>query len=159
MSYNFNSIVGKNEVNELREMIFRRAREKAREVESNEQTEIMDLARNSFVSEHNPFSQIVNETKQEIENTTVKTQAQEAVKSEEIPEGIGFPMRRSNEDMQKQTTVMNEQVVARTINNNMAEARAALSNKKSFMGALDFLNSQAAVSLMRTRADKFEIVV
>ena len=46
-----------------------------------------------------------------------------------------------------------------TIQNNMAEAREALSSKKSFMGALNFLNSQAAVSLMRTRADKFEIVV
>ena len=44
------------------------------------------------------------------------------------------------------------------INNNMAEAREALSNKKSFMGALNFLNSQAAVSLIRTRADKFEIM-
>jgi hypothetical protein len=41
----------------------------------------------------------------------------------------------------------------------MEEARKTLSNKKSFMGALNFLNSQAAVSLMRTRADKFEIVV
>ena len=44
------------------------------------------------------------------------------------------------------------------INNNMAEAREALSSKKSFMGALNFLNSQAAVSLIRTRADKFEIM-
>ena len=41
----------------------------------------------------------------------------------------------------------------------MRETREALTNKKIFMGALNFLNSQAAISLMRTRADKFEIVV
>ena len=39
-----------------------------------------------------------------------------------------------------------------------AEARIGLENKKTFMGALDFLNSQAAVSLMRTRSDKFEAI-
>jgi hypothetical protein len=34
----------------------------------------------------------------------------------------------------------------------MMEARDGLTNKKSFMGALSFLNSQAAVSLLNKRA-------
>ena len=41
----------------------------------------------------------------------------------------------------------------------MMEARAALGNKATFMGALNFLNSQAAISLVKTRADKFEMIV
>ena len=40
----------------------------------------------------------------------------------------------------------------------MLEAREALSNKKGFVGALNFLNAQAAVSLARTRTDKFEVI-
>ena len=40
----------------------------------------------------------------------------------------------------------------------MQEARAGLSNKKSFMGALNFLNSQAAISLIKTRGNKFEML-
>ena len=59
----------------------------------------------------------------------------------------------------QQNNVINNQITSSAINNNMREAREALTNKKSFMGALNFLNSQAAISLMRTRADKFEIVV
>jgi hypothetical protein len=35
----------------------------------------------------------------------------------------------------------------------MREAREGLANKKSFMGALEFLNSQAAVSLLNKRAN------
>ena len=59
----------------------------------------------------------------------------------------------------QQNQVINNQITSSAINSNMREAREALTNKKSFIGALNFLNSQAAVSLMRTRADKFEIVV
>ena len=36
----------------------------------------------------------------------------------------------------------------------MMEAHKELSNKKSFMGALEFLNSQAAASLLNKRAGK-----
>ena len=57
-----------------------------------------------------------------------------------------------------QSKLLNEQQVSAAVTNNMQEARVGLSNKQSFMGALNFLNSQAAISLIKTRADRFEVV-
>ena len=74
---------------------------------------------------------------------------------------IGFSQKKRPENVQikQRNDIINEQIASKAIQNNMVEARAALSSKQSFMGALNFLNSQAAVSLIRTRADKFEMVV
>ena len=57
-SYNYDSIVSRNEAEALKEMIFKRARERAdaldKEVKtsytSDIQNDVMDLARDSFVS-------------------------------------------------------------------------------------------------------------
>lgn len=146
MSYNFDSIVGKHEADALKEMIFRRARERAESMNEEEQNDIMNMARDSFVSKNNPFSQIV-------EN------AQKAVENEPKDNGLGFPQREVKPRAAEQARTVQEQAAASAINNTMMEARSGLENRKSFMGALEFLNSQAAVSLMRTRADKFEAVV
>ena len=165
MSYKFDSIVGKNEAAALKEMIFKRAQERAQSFNEEEQDDVMDMARNSFVSKDNPFSRIIDNnnlnndntvrTKSDTlpaENAPKKVQANNAPAKEEI----GFPQR---EIKLQQNQVINNQITTMQINNNMAEAREALSSKKSFMGALNFLNSQAAISLIRTRADKFEVVV
>ncbi len=146
MSYNFDSIVGKHEADALKEMIFRRARERAESMNEVEQNDIMDMARDSFVSKNNPFSQIV-------EN------AQKAVENEPKNNGLGFSQREAKPRAIEQVRTVQEQATASTINNTMIEARSGLENRKSFMGALEFLNSQAAVSLMKTRTDKFEAVV
>ena len=152
MSYKFDSIVSKNEAAALKDMIFKRAQERAKSFNEDAQADVMDMARDSFVSKDNPFSKIIENTKPE--NKTVEP---EAVEKKQKDDGVGFPMPKEVKLQQNQ--VINNQITSSAINSNMREAREALTNKKSFMGALNFLNSQAAVSLMRTRADKFEIVV
>lgn len=155
MSYKFDSIVNKHEADALKDMIFKRARERAKAFNEDTQSDVMDMARESFVSKNNPFSKIIENTNNINPEQQVKNK-QEVVVEPQEKDDIGFPVK---ELKLQQNRNINSQLTAATINNNMAEAREALSNKKSFMGALNFLNSQAAVSLMRTRADKFEVVV
>ncbi len=152
MSYKFDSIVSKNEAAALKDMIFKRAQERAKSFNEDAQADVMDMARDSFVSKDNPFSKIIENTKPE-NNTAVA----EVVETKQKDDSVGFPMPK--EVKLQQNNVINNQITSSAINGNMREAREALTNKKSFMGALNFLNSQAAISLMRTRADKFEIVV
>lgn len=154
MSYKFDSIVNRNEAAALKEMIFKRAQERAQVMSEDTQSDVMDMARDSFVSKDNPFSKIIENTKPSVVEPE-KVQPAE-VEPEQKNEEIGFPMPEAR---LQQNKIIHNQMTASAINNNMAEAREALSNNKSFMGALNFLNSQAAVSLIRTRADKFEIVV
>ena len=152
MSYKFDSIVSKNEAAALKDMIFKRAQERSKSFNEDAQADVMDMARDSFVSKDNPFSKIIENTKPE--NKTVEAEADEKKQKDD---GVGFPMPKEVKLQQNQ--VINNQITSSAINSNMREAREALTNKKSFIGALNFLNSQAAVYLMRTRADKFEIVV
>lgn len=159
MSYQFNSIVNKNEAAALKEMIFNRARERAKSMTEDTQSEVMDMARDSFISENNPFSKIIenneNNNIQQQKVNKVTDSEHNSVKSNK-QEDIGFEIK---EPKLIQNKIINQQLTAAEISTNMRDAREGLSNKKSFMGALNFLNSQAAVSLIRTRADKFEIVV
>lgn len=154
MSYKFDSIVNKQEADALKEMIFRRVRERSNSMNEEVQTEVMDLARDSFVSNNNPFSQIVEKT-----NVQPESSPKELVQKGVDNEKIGFAMPQKQPKAFNQSRLINEQVASAEIKNNMREARAGLSNNKSFMGALNFLNSQAAISLIRTRSDKFEMVV
>ena len=63
-SYKFESIVNRQEADALKEMIFKRARERADSIAKETQdtytsavkNDIMDLARDTFVSNKNPFS-------------------------------------------------------------------------------------------------------
>ena len=154
MSYKFDSIVNKQEADALKEMIFRRVRERSNSMNEEVQTEVMDMARDSFVSSHNPFSQII-EKKITLNNIDDDELVQKGVDNEKI----GFAMPQKQPKAFNQSRLINEQVASAEIKNNMREARAGLSNNKGFMGALNFLNSQAAISLIRTRSDKFEMVV
>ncbi len=145
MNYKFDSIVNKTEANALKEMIFRRVRERSENLAEDVQEDVMNIARDSFVSKNNPFSQIINTP---IENKKVE-------KQEDRPE-IGFPQKELNPRAIEETRVIKDQILTATVQSAMNDARKTLSNKKSFVGALDFLNSQAAASLLRTRSDKFE---
>lgn len=149
MSYKFDTFVNKQEADALKEMIFKRARERSETMSEEVQTDVMDMARNSFVSDNNPFSKIVNKPVVQEEPAVQKSEERE----------IGFPQREGGQRIAGQSRLIKEQIVASTVQSTMQEARAGLSNKSSFMGALNFLNSQAAVSLIRTRADKFDIIV
>ncbi len=147
MAYKFDTFVNKQEADALKDMIFKRAKERASSMTEDVQNDVMDMARSSFVSNNNPFSKIVNTPEKETEQ----------VSDSEVKE-IGFPQKENTQRVVTQNRVINEQIAGAQVISTMQEARAGLSSKSSFMGALNFLNSQAAVSLIRTRADKFEVL-
>lgn len=146
MSQNINSFVNNNEAAALKEMIFKRARERAQALNEDVQDDVMDMARESFADKNNPFTNIVT--------------SKMTVNEEKQKEEIGFPLENLKpvQVQPVQDRIINEQLSNSIVKNNMIEARTALSNKKGFVGALNFLNAQAAVSLARTRADRFEVL-
>ena len=161
MNYQFNSYVNRKEAESLKQMIFQRARERAQSMTSDVQADVMNIARESFVnSGNNPFSQILNntveatKTPETVQPSEQKTTAlHEYVEAaEEKAQEVGFPQRAVVGHAANQSQIIQEQVSAKALQDTMREARAGLSNKKSFMGALAFLNSQAAVSLLNKRA-------
>lgn len=163
MSYQFDSYVNKQEANALREMIFKRANERANAMTSDVQADVMNIARESFVSNNNPFSQILAQKSEEVkaaqetktpeakETTSLHTFVNEV---EEQAEKVGFPKKNLFAASANQYRRISEQISASQIVNNMNEARDGLANKKSFMGALEFLNSQASISLLNKRAGR-----
>ncbi len=152
----YDSIVNRAEAEALKEMIFKRARERAAALDSEVKTtytssvknDIMDLARDSFVAERNPFT--IKE----------KEHAQEIVKDEEPKkEAIGFPERKVQQikaNIIYRNKTSNEELANNAVNTNMLDARADFRKKESFMGALEFLNSQASVSLIKSCGKSFE---
>ena len=160
MSYQFDSYVNRSEAESLKKMIFQRVRERAESMTSDVQADIMNIARESFVSNNNPFSQILNEQQQEekiqepVQQSEPKTTAfHEYVEAKAAQtEEFGFPQKPMVRQAISQNLSIKEQASARVVQSTMREAREGLSNKKSFMGALAFLNSQAAVSLLNSRA-------
>lgn len=154
-NYKFDSIVSRNEQEALRDMIFKRAKERAEALNANIQSsyandiksDVMDLARDSFVSEHNPFSQ---------KSEQVQVVEEKAPESE-----IGFS-KRHVETLKAQIAYKNkitrEEIVNKETEANMKDARADFSNKKTFMGALDFLNSQASIALVKNQGAAFEAI-
>ena len=158
MNYQLNSYVNRQEAEALKEMIFKRARERANAMTSDVQSDVMSIARESFVSNNNPFSQIIAQTETEepeqIEQPEVKTSAlHEFVEAAETATAeVGFPQKNLFTAGANQNRIIQEQMTASQVQNTMIEAREGLSNKKSFMGALAFLNSQAAASLLNKRA-------
>jgi len=163
MSYQFDSYVNRQEANALKEMIFKRARERANAMTSDVQADVMNIARESFVSNNNPFSQILAQQAEEVE-TTQKVEEPKVKETtalhtfvdeaEQQAEKVGFPQKNLFAASANQYRKINEQMTSSQIVNNMNEAREGLSNRKSFMGALEFLNSQASISLLNKRAGR-----
>lgn len=152
-TYNFNSTVSSQEADALKEMIFKRARERAQalvqDVQENYttgmQNDIMDLARDSFNIAKNPFS----ENDRAVENKDTETNSRE----------IGFAKRQVNGiKAQIETTnkITRTDIAGKEIENAMNVAREDFDRKKSFTGALDFLNSQATIALIKNKGQKFE---
>lgn len=155
-----NSIVSYQEVEALKEMIFKRAQERADAMEKNIEhayttsikEDVMDIARNSFVAPHNPFSAAQkNEEAKEEAKTDLSVE-----KQNETREGLGFkPLKAS---LQEKTTYNNENSVKAEIYSTMSEARNTLEKKSSFMGALDFLNSKATIATWEKTDKKFSAI-
>ncbi len=157
MNYQLNSYVNRQEAEALKELIFKRARERAATMTEDFQADLMNIARESFVSNKNPFSQIITTEKNNTEEKIQKTEKTSALREyvevmEENTEEIGFSIKNIPSGAVNQNKIIKEQLTAAQVQNTMAEAREGLSNKKSFMGALEFLNSHAAASLLNKRA-------
>ena len=141
--YNYNSIVSRHEAEALKEMIFKRARERAEslandvqeEYTTSAQNDVMEIARNSFVASKNPFS-----FASELKNTESKPAgASESIQTagQGKSEEIGFPPRKSENEVQTlagyKVSTSGDEIIQNTIESNMNEARSALSKKQSFM--------------------------
>jgi len=152
-----NSTVNRQEAETLKEMIFNRVRARAEEFNketqdtytTNIQYDVMDIARDSFISTKNPFST----------NTTVENKATE-IKEEKIEEekisnsGLGFEVS-SKKVPNTNNQAINYEIVQKTINDNMNTARNELNKSSGFVGALNFLNSQASIALVEKRGKNF----
>ena len=152
MSYKFNTIVNKNEADTLKDIIFKRVQERSQSMNEDVQADIMDIARDTFISNNNPFSRIIETAASSNESQETPNITAEA---KENKNDAGFSAR---EPKLRQDRIINDQISSTVIKNNMLEARNTLSNKPGFMAALNFLNTQAAISLIKTRADKLEII-
>ena len=154
MTHTFNTIVNKSESEALKDMIFKRAQERAKSYSDDVQSDVMDLARESFSGKGNPFSFITEQQAAVPQDTFEKQGATE----EKVQ--IGFPQKTLNKPsvMAAQSANVAAETASMAVQSTMLEAREGLSRNKGFMGALNFLNSQAAISLVRTRADRFEVV-
>lgn len=150
-SYKFDSIVNRQEADALKEMIFKRARERAESMTKETQesytsavrNDIMDLARDTFVANKNPFSVVEEKTEVPVKNEVE----------------VGFSQRRVEEvkaQINYRNRITSDEIVNNEIEETMTEARAEFGNKTSFMGALNFLNSQASITLVNKRGKKFE---
>jgi len=159
MSYALNTLVSKEEQAALKEMIFKRAQERAESLNkemqetytTSVQNDIMFSARNSFVAKKNPFSfKDPNKEEDNVNNYSAKEKIVKAAKehAEEIKSQI------YNKNNQTRSSVAET-----TIASTMEDARNDFERKNTFMGALNFLNSQASISLIRNRGSNFEALV
>ena len=148
-----NTLVSTQEADALKEMIFKRARERAENLENNiknnmttsTHNDVMEIARSSFVTTKNPFSTI-KEQKIEVTETNKEDKIETSKRRiEEIKQTI----TRKNDET-------NENIANLQVQKAMLDARQDFSNRKSFMGALNFLNAQATISLINKRAKSFE---
>lgn len=162
-NYSYKSIVSNTEADALKEMIFKRARERAEALTEETQSsyttavhaDIMDLARNSLASNKNPFVTEATPMKEFFSSDTESEVENKAT-------NIGFSQRKMPEikaRIENNNRVATETVTASTIQANMAEAREGLYSKQSFVGALEFLNSQATITLIKNKGKTFEAVV
>jgi len=154
-SYNYDSIVSKSEADALKDMIFKRVRERAEALNNEAQdsytttirADVMDLARESFVATKNPFS-VKQEEK--VENKSEEREIE--------PEKIQLARKHADEiraQIDYRTKIASENLANDVTREAMNEARASLSQKTSFLGALDFLNSQATISLVNKTGKNF----
>lgn len=163
-NYRFNSIVSNSEQAALKEMIFKRANERAIEMAddiqasftSNIQNDVMDIARESFSANRNPFSQIIKNTNEE---TKVHASIEKPVEVSS-EDNIGFSKRVINNELKERIAsnneVSNKNVADEVLKSTMIYNNTDLTHKSSFMGALNFLNSQASIALIKNKGQKFE---
>ena len=156
-NYKFNSIVSNKEQEALKEMIFKRAQERTQaftddvqaSYTSSVQNDVMNIARDSFVSSKNPFAQLIEPKKEEPEIVEEKNETEE----------IGFAKRQVSEiktQINNNNKISSSNIANKEVELAMASARMDFTKKTSFMGALNFLNSQASIALIKNKGQTFE---
>ena len=158
MNYNLNTFVSNSEAEALKEMIFKRARERAeamnKDINTNYtdsvQNDVMEIARNSFTSAKNPFSLAIPKTEEVKQSAPVNND-----------EAIGFSPRKvdiNKSRVEQHNKISTQNIQNQALEENMNNARNEFSKTSGFMGALEFLNSQASISLIKVRAKNFEAI-
>lgn len=160
--YNSKSLVSTTEREALKELIFKRARERAEALNKDTQeayttsirNELMDIARDSFTSSGNPFA--FNNTE------TVKETPAKPVETEAPKQEIGFAERKISENLRAsieyKNNLIKEAAAQNEVESVMKDAGMDVGNRKNFMGALEFLNSQASLSIINKRKHGFEAI-
>lgn len=154
-NYRFNSIVSNSEQEALKEMIFKRARERAQAITdevqadytTSVQNDVMELARDSLIQSKNPFAQMIDSPKPEV------------VEEKDETDEIGFAKRQVKEiktQISNNSRINTADIASREVQQAMASARMDFTKKSSFMGALEFLNSQASIALIKNKGQSFE---
>lgn len=164
-NYHYNYIVSKNEVNDLKELIFKRAQERADAMAKDAQNsymdsfknDLMDIARNSLTDKKNPF--YIEKTTTETTNIA-KSETKPETKSEitQSVDNVGF--KNSNvadikQHIENKDRLVKESFSKNEISQNMRSARHDIENKRTFTGALEFLNSQASIVLIKSKSPTF----
>ena len=154
---NLNNFVNETERESLKEAIFKRSREKTEALQKDLQndfaqslkSEIMASARESFKAPNNPFStdNLKLEALNKIKNDSIK-HAKNKLDTREVKQKLNKFKTYNNANVQ-------ELQVKKEIETTMLAARESLSNRKGFMGALDFLNAQATISLIEKKQGYF----
>lgn len=171
-TYTSKSTVDRKEAEALKEMIFNRVRARAEamnnEVQAsyvdNVHNELMDSARVSFEATKNPFSLSAASPKVEQKVQEKNVEKADVVLNETEKEDYKkfkkwlTANERVTEQNDYRTVLTNEKLIKDTISSTMDEARAGLEKKSTFMGALNFLNSQATIALVNNKAKRFEAV-
>lgn len=163
-STNLNGTVSYKEVEALKDMIFKRVKERAEALTSdvkssyveNTYNDVMDLARMSFASNRNPFVIEQNVEKEDV--SVSQCESKEDCVNEKINEA------REHVKILKQEIYSNQQSFNQdkredVVKFNMLNARKVLEQRHQFVGALEFLNKQAAIELNIGRSTKLDIVI
>lgn len=167
-TFNTPATVNRQEAEALKEMIFNRVKARAEAMNQevhesyvdNVQTELMDLARVSLASNKNPFSDTKSSKSQETKSIVDESEKVTVEKTETTQfGGLGFnqdhPSYLSSQ-IKLRTATSNEEIAKSAVLATMEEAHKGLQNKSSFMGALNFLNSQASIAIVNKKGARFE---
>ena len=152
--------IDKSQVNSIKEAIFARAREKANALaeEKNEsyttqaQNDVMNTARESLnIPEVNPFNQFIKSI-----NNGVSTNNNNPVTAENKAE---VAPAEKNEPPQREVkhnieSVNNSNYTNSVRNETMSAARSQFSQGRSLADTLNFLNTQAAISMAKSVQQK-----
>ena len=167
--FNVNTTVSQQEAETLKEIIFKRARERSNQLAEETKksytgsvkSDIMDLARTSLEKEHNPFAKIISSEGVNGVNGVNEIKEAKEIKDETPAGEIGFA-QRSVKDIHDQIINKNQDInrvfTDREVEKAMMSARADYKKSASFMGALEFLNSQATISLVNSRGKSFDAI-